>query len=364
MVSVLPVERSGLASGINNTFRQLGIAIGIAGLGAIFEHQASEALGARAASSPALTPCSPSPLRPPSSPLCSRGRCSAGSAQSDPANWISVLDGVGPQIAGFPDAYVRRFRQGHGVAGDSTSGTDQGRLAGGADRPRGLHPPGVAAGEAARGNRGDEPQQFAAAAERLAPFRLGDGDRGRRRLAAARRPRRRRRGARASAREHRRAGQPLPARPHAPPARPAGGDQPPLRASLRARRLRRLRAGYPQRRRRRRPGDGAGDRRRGAARQHPHRRRSLPARGGRDLRARSQPRHGRSGADGGAAARPARRARAGGGAADRGRGRRRRLPRARGRRRRAAAQGRRGDVAGPRGGPAGRRRRARALQDR
>lgn len=40
MVSVLPVERSGLASGINNTFRQLGIAIGIAGLGAIFEHDA------------------------------------------------------------------------------------------------------------------------------------------------------------------------------------------------------------------------------------------------------------------------------------------------------------------------------------
>ena len=38
MVSVLPVERSGLASGINNTFRQLGIAIGIAGLGAIFQH--------------------------------------------------------------------------------------------------------------------------------------------------------------------------------------------------------------------------------------------------------------------------------------------------------------------------------------
>jgi EmrB/QacA subfamily drug resistance transporter len=42
MVSVLPVERSGLASGINNTFRQLGIAIGIAGLGAIFEQQVSE----------------------------------------------------------------------------------------------------------------------------------------------------------------------------------------------------------------------------------------------------------------------------------------------------------------------------------
>ena len=48
MVSVLPVERSGLASGINNTFRQLGIAIGIAGLGAIFEHQASTTLSLRA----------------------------------------------------------------------------------------------------------------------------------------------------------------------------------------------------------------------------------------------------------------------------------------------------------------------------
>jgi EmrB/QacA subfamily drug resistance transporter len=48
MVSVLPVERSGLASGINNTFRQLGIAMGIAGLGAIFEHQFSNALEVKA----------------------------------------------------------------------------------------------------------------------------------------------------------------------------------------------------------------------------------------------------------------------------------------------------------------------------
>jgi EmrB/QacA subfamily drug resistance transporter len=37
MVGVLPVERSGLSSGINNTFRQLGIASGIAGLGAVFQ---------------------------------------------------------------------------------------------------------------------------------------------------------------------------------------------------------------------------------------------------------------------------------------------------------------------------------------
>jgi predicted MFS family arabinose efflux permease len=48
MVSVLPVERSGLSSGINNTFRQLGIAIGIAGLGAVFDHRAAAALDPKA----------------------------------------------------------------------------------------------------------------------------------------------------------------------------------------------------------------------------------------------------------------------------------------------------------------------------
>jgi EmrB/QacA subfamily drug resistance transporter len=37
MVGVLPAARSGLSSGINNAFRQTGIAAGIAGLGAIFQ---------------------------------------------------------------------------------------------------------------------------------------------------------------------------------------------------------------------------------------------------------------------------------------------------------------------------------------
>jgi EmrB/QacA subfamily drug resistance transporter len=39
-VSTVRVERAGMASGINNTFRQLGIATGIAALGAIFESSA------------------------------------------------------------------------------------------------------------------------------------------------------------------------------------------------------------------------------------------------------------------------------------------------------------------------------------
>ena len=36
-IGVVPPQRSGMASGINNTFRQVGIATGIAALGALFE---------------------------------------------------------------------------------------------------------------------------------------------------------------------------------------------------------------------------------------------------------------------------------------------------------------------------------------
>jgi EmrB/QacA subfamily drug resistance transporter len=37
-IGVVPTEHSGMASGINSTFRQVGIATGIAGLGAVFQH--------------------------------------------------------------------------------------------------------------------------------------------------------------------------------------------------------------------------------------------------------------------------------------------------------------------------------------
>jgi MFS family permease len=37
-VSVVPPERAGMGSGINSTFRQVGIATGTAGLGALFQH--------------------------------------------------------------------------------------------------------------------------------------------------------------------------------------------------------------------------------------------------------------------------------------------------------------------------------------
>ncbi|MGH2855222.1 MAG: MFS transporter [Solirubrobacteraceae bacterium] len=42
-IGVVHHSRSGMASGINNTFRQVGIATGIAGLGAVFEHQVTSA---------------------------------------------------------------------------------------------------------------------------------------------------------------------------------------------------------------------------------------------------------------------------------------------------------------------------------
>ena len=41
-VGVVHHSRSGMASGINNTFRQVGIATGVAGLGAVFQHQIIE----------------------------------------------------------------------------------------------------------------------------------------------------------------------------------------------------------------------------------------------------------------------------------------------------------------------------------
>lgn len=57
-VAVVPPERSGMASGVNNTFRQVGIATGIAGLGAIFEsdmrHRVASALAATPAGRAAL----------------------------------------------------------------------------------------------------------------------------------------------------------------------------------------------------------------------------------------------------------------------------------------------------------------------
>ena len=52
-LSVVPKEQSGMASGINDTFRQVGVAVGIAGWGALFLARGSEKVSELAAGTPA-----------------------------------------------------------------------------------------------------------------------------------------------------------------------------------------------------------------------------------------------------------------------------------------------------------------------
>jgi EmrB/QacA subfamily drug resistance transporter len=54
-VGVVPREQSGMASGINQTFRQLGIAVGIAAWGALFLGRAADKFSQLAAGTPAAT---------------------------------------------------------------------------------------------------------------------------------------------------------------------------------------------------------------------------------------------------------------------------------------------------------------------
>ena len=51
-LSSVPAEHSGMASGINNTFRQVGIATGIAALGAIFQSSLATQLAPKLAGTP------------------------------------------------------------------------------------------------------------------------------------------------------------------------------------------------------------------------------------------------------------------------------------------------------------------------
>ncbi len=67
-IAVVPVEKAGMGSGINTTFRQVGIATGVASLGAIFQSQVASKLSEAAAHTPrAALPRSsrPAALAPP-----------------------------------------------------------------------------------------------------------------------------------------------------------------------------------------------------------------------------------------------------------------------------------------------------------
>ena len=52
-IAVVPVEKSGMGSGINTTFRQVGIATGVAALGAIFQSRVDSNLAEQVPNAPA-----------------------------------------------------------------------------------------------------------------------------------------------------------------------------------------------------------------------------------------------------------------------------------------------------------------------
>ena len=54
-LSVVPKERSGMAAGINDTFRQVGVAVGVAVWGAIFLGRGAGKISSLAAGTPAAT---------------------------------------------------------------------------------------------------------------------------------------------------------------------------------------------------------------------------------------------------------------------------------------------------------------------
>jgi predicted MFS family arabinose efflux permease len=58
-IGVVPPQRSGMASGINSTFRQVGVATGIAVLGSIFESRLSGNLTSRLAGTPVAAHVAP-----------------------------------------------------------------------------------------------------------------------------------------------------------------------------------------------------------------------------------------------------------------------------------------------------------------
>ncbi len=51
-LGVVPPARAGMASGINSTFRQVGIATGVAGLGAVFQSRIASELATRLPQAP------------------------------------------------------------------------------------------------------------------------------------------------------------------------------------------------------------------------------------------------------------------------------------------------------------------------
>jgi EmrB/QacA subfamily drug resistance transporter len=94
-VGVVPVARSGMASGVNSTLRQVGIATGIATLGSIFSQQVTNAV------QPALTGKVPAAAVDGLTAALSGGQVQAAAAGAQKAATAAAGPSVGHQAFGF-----------------------------------------------------------------------------------------------------------------------------------------------------------------------------------------------------------------------------------------------------------------------
>ena len=129
-VGVVRPERAGMASGVNSTFRQVGIATGIAALGSIFAHQVSSGIHDALAGTPAAGRADQVAEAVTNgqiqtvlaqAPLSIRVSLSQASTQSfvDALNHITTIAAVIALVAGLLSLVLIRAKdfEGHHVAG-------------------------------------------------------------------------------------------------------------------------------------------------------------------------------------------------------------------------------------------------------
>jgi Major Facilitator Superfamily len=142
-VGVVTPERSGMASGVNSTFRQVGIATGIAALGSIFSHQVASGIHTALAGTPVAGQASTIAdavtngqiktvlAQAPASARASIGQAATGSFV-DALNHITTIAAVIALVAGILCLFLIRAKdfQGHHGAGPDTSGAASAEVAG------------------------------------------------------------------------------------------------------------------------------------------------------------------------------------------------------------------------------------------
>ena len=136
-LGVVHAARAGMASGINSTFRQVGIATGVAGLGAIFQARIESRLGE-------LLPQAPAAFADAVSSGAAGRRCSRSAPGAR-----AVVDAANPAFVSGLQRHLAR-RAGIAFGGSLASGgwsVQGGRESG--QEPLGRGPPRARAGDAA-----------------------------------------------------------------------------------------------------------------------------------------------------------------------------------------------------------------------